>query len=127
MLQVQQVVDVGALREEREACPGVLGKEGHQDRGVGCQGVQGKGSTLFSVDTVEVSKQKAPGVSVVKRLLRPWLRKGGQMQEDVITVRLRLAGLRGLETRETGRGIEVGGQDEGGEGICPGCGGPPGQ
>jgi transposase len=46
------------------------------------------------------------------------------MQEDVITVRLRLAGLRVLGTRETGRWIEVVGQYEGEEAICPGCGCP---
>ena len=44
------------------------------------------------------------------------------MQEDVITVRLRLAGLRVLGTRETGRWIEVVGQYAGEEAICPGCG-----
>ncbi len=44
------------------------------------------------------------------------------MQEDVITVRLRLAGLRVLGTRETGGWIEVVGQYAGEEAICPGCG-----
>ena len=44
------------------------------------------------------------------------------MQEDVITVRLRLAGLRVLGTRERGRWIEVVGQYEGEEGVCPRCG-----
>src|SRR3990172_4382509 len=47
MLQIQEVVDVGALREERKACPGVLGKEGHEDRGVGCERVQGEGILEF--------------------------------------------------------------------------------
>src|SRR3990172_11541178 len=47
MLQIQEAVDVGALREERKACPGVLGKEGHEDRGVGCERVQGEGILEF--------------------------------------------------------------------------------
>ena len=44
------------------------------------------------------------------------------MQEDVITVRLRLAGLRVLGTRETGRWIEVVVRYEGEEAECLSCG-----
>jgi transposase len=43
------------------------------------------------------------------------------MQEDVITVRLRLAGLRVLGTRETGRWIEVVARYGNEEAICPRC------
>lgn len=44
------------------------------------------------------------------------------MQEDVITIRLRLAGLRVLGTRETSRWIEVVTQYQREEATCPRCG-----
>ncbi len=44
------------------------------------------------------------------------------MQDDCITIRLRLPGLVVLEVKETPRWIEVAAQYEQEEAICPGCG-----
>ena len=46
------------------------------------------------------------------------------MQDDCITIRLRLAGLKVMAVKETERWIEVGGQYRQEEAICPACGHP---
>src|SRR3989304_4308610 len=49
------------------------------------------------------------------------LQKGGQVQDDSITIRLRLTGLRVLAVKEAGKWIEVVAQYRDNEAVCPRC------
>src|SRR3989304_5840499 len=47
------------------------------------------------------------------------LQKGGQVQDDSITIRLRLTGLRVFAVKEAGMWFEVGAQYRDNEAVCP--------